>query len=96
MFMKKKKKPKDDKYPINLLKQWKNKGQLSIDNSLSWIILVVISAVLTPLARSFINDAIAGTNNTGEIIALQALLPVYWIVVLGVIVMYAHPQQSNY
>jgi uncharacterized protein (UPF0333 family) len=72
------------------------KGQLSIDNSLNWIILIVISVAITPLARGMINTAIADTNNTMEILMLNALLPVYWIVVIGLIVMYARPQQPTY
>lgn len=73
-----------------------NKGQLSIDNSISWLILIIISVVITPIARYFINDAIAGTNNTLEILALNGILPVYWILVIGVIVMYARPQAPSY
>jgi len=72
------------------------KGQLSIDNSLNWVILIVISVAITPLARYMINNAIADTNNTMEILMLNALLPVYWIVVIGVIVMYARPQAPSY
>jgi len=72
------------------------KGQLSIDNALNWVILVVISVAITPLARGMINTAIADTNNTMEILMLNAILPVYWIVVIGLIVMYARPQQAMY
>lgn len=72
------------------------KGQLSIDNSINWIILIVISVVITPIARYFINNAIADTNNTLEIIALNAILPIYWILLIGVIVMYARPQAPQY
>jgi hypothetical protein len=72
------------------------KGQLSIANSIDWIILVVVSVCITPLARAFIVDAIAGTNNTLEIIGLNAILPIYWILLIGVIAMYARPQQPNY
>lgn len=72
------------------------KGQLSIDNSLSWVILVVISVAITPIARGMINSTIASTNNSMEILLLNALLPVYWIVVIGVIVMYARPQAPSY
>ena len=72
------------------------KGQLSIANSIDWIILVIISVIITPIARVFINDAIAGTNNTLEIIGLNAILPVYWILLIGVIAMYARPQNPNY
>jgi uncharacterized protein (UPF0333 family) len=69
------------------------KGQLSIENSINWLILIIVSVIITPIAREFINDAIAGTNNTLEIIGLNALLPIYWILLIGVIVMYARPQQ---
>jgi uncharacterized protein (UPF0333 family) len=72
------------------------KGQLSIDNSINWLILIIVSVIITPIARAFINDAIAGTNNTLEIIGLNALLPIYWILLIGVIVMYARPQAPNY
>ena len=72
------------------------KGQLSIDNTISWLILVLVSVIVTPVARGFINSAIAGTNNTLEIIALQGILPVYWILLIGVIVIYARPQSPNY
>ena len=72
------------------------KGQLSIDNSINWLILIIVSVIITPIARVFINDAIAGTNNTLEIIGLNALLPIYWILLIGVIVMYARPQAPNY
>jgi len=72
------------------------KGQLSIDNSINWVILVIVSVVVTPIARAFINDAISQTNNTLEIIALQGILPIYWILLIGVIVMYARPQAPSY
>lgn len=72
------------------------KGQLSIDNSLNWVILVIVSIVITPIARGFINTAIADTNNTMEILLLNAILPVYWIVLIGVIVRYARPQEPSY
>jgi len=72
------------------------KGQLSIFNTIDWIILIIVSIVVTPIARGFINDAIAQTNNTLEIIGLNAILPVYWILIIGVIVMYARPQSPNY
>jgi hypothetical protein len=72
------------------------KGQLSIDNSINWLILIIISVIITPIARHFINDAIAGTNNTLEIVGLNAILPVYWILLIGVIVAYARPQQPSY
>lgn len=72
------------------------KGQLSIDNSINWLILLIISVIITPIARYFINSAIADTNNTLEIIGLQAILPVYWILIIGVIVMYARPQNPQY
>lgn len=72
------------------------KGQLSIDNSINWIILVIVSVILTPVARYFINTAIADTNNTLEIIGLNALLPIYWILLIAVLVMYARPQSVTY
>ena len=72
------------------------KGQLSIDNSINWVILVLISVVVTPIARVFINSAIADTNNTLEILALNGILPIYWILLIGVIVAYARPQAPNY
>jgi len=72
------------------------KGQLSIDNSINWLILIIISVIITPIARHFINDAITGTNNTLEIVGLNAILPVYWILLIGVIVAYARPQQPSY
>lgn len=71
----------------------KNKrGQLSIVNVISWVILLITSVVLTPLMRGFINNAIAGTNNTMEIIALNGILPVYWLLLIGVLVFYAIPR----
>jgi hypothetical protein len=70
------------------------KGQLSIDNSIQWLILIVVSVVITPIARYFINDAISQTNNTLEILGLNAILPIYWILVIAVIVTYARPQQQ--
>jgi hypothetical protein len=72
------------------------KGQLSIDNVISWIILILVSVVMTPIARGFINNAISDTNNTLEILALNGILPVYWILLIGVIVMYSRPQAPQY
>jgi hypothetical protein len=72
------------------------KGQLSIDNVVSWIILILVSAIVTPIARGFINTAISDTNNTLEILALNGILPVYWILLIGVIVMYSRPQAPQY
>lgn len=72
------------------------KGQLSIDNSINWLILIIVSVIITPIARAFIDTAISETNNTLEIIGLNALLPIYWILLIGVIVMYARPQAPNY
>jgi len=73
-----------------------NKGQLSVSNLIEWIILILMSAVCTPIARGFINTAIAGTNNSLEILALNGILPVYWILLVGVIVAYARPQAPQY
>lgn len=72
------------------------KGQLSITNVLFWIILVVFSVVMTPIARSFINDAIAQTNNSLEILALNGILPIYWILVIVALVNYAIPRNPQY
>lgn len=72
------------------------KGQLSIANSIDWLILIIISVIVTPIARGFINTALDQTNNTLEIIGLNAILPIYWILLIGVIVMYARPQAPSY
>ena len=72
------------------------KAQLSISNIMFWIILVVVSVVLTPIARSFISDAIAGTNNSLEILVLNGILPIYWILLIIVLVNYASPQRPMY
>ena len=74
----------------------KNKrAQLSIINVISWIILIVVSVVMTPIARGFINDAISQTNNTLEILALNGILPIYWLLVIGALVAYAIPRASS-
>ena len=67
------------------------KGQLSIINIIYWIVLVIVSIVVTPIARGFINEAISQTNNTMEILVLNGILPIYWLVLIGVIVFYAVP-----
>lgn len=70
----------------------KKRGQLSIVNLIAWVILLITSIVLTPLMRGFINNAIEGTNNTMEILVLNGILPVYWLLLIGVLVFYAIPR----
>lgn len=74
----------------------KKRGQLSISNILFWVVLIVISVVLTPIARGFIVDAISNTNNTFEILILNAILPIYWILLIVVLINYALPQKPQY
>ena len=68
------------------------RGQLSIVNSIYWLILVIVSVVVTPIARGFIVNALSQTNNTMEIITLNAILPVYWLMLISVIVFYGIPR----
>jgi hypothetical protein len=68
---------------------------LSIINGISWIILLIFSVVVTPIARAFINDAISQTNNSLEVLALNGILPIYWLLLIGVLVLYAIPRSSG-
>lgn len=72
------------------------RGQLSIENIIYWIVLVIVSIVVTPIARGFINDAISQTNNTLEIFVLNGILPIYWLILIMVIVKYARPESPQY
>lgn len=72
------------------------KGQLSMDNVLQWVILVIFFGVVSVIARGFINQQIAQTNNTLEIIALNAILPIAWFLIIGVLVTYARPSPPSY
>lgn len=71
------------------------RGQLSIINLISWVILLIVSIVLTPIAKGFINTAIEGTNSSLEILLLNAILPIYWLLLIGVLVIYAIPRGNG-
>lgn len=71
------------------------RGQLSIVNLISWVILLIVSIVLTPIAKGFINTAIEGTNSSLEILLLNAILPIYWLLLIGVLVIYAIPRGNG-
>lgn len=71
------------------------RGQLSIINMMSWAILVIVSVVLSPIIRGFLDTVISQTNNTMEILLLNAILPVYWLMLIGVLVIYAIPRSGQ-
>jgi hypothetical protein len=71
------------------------KGQLSIINLMAWLLLIIIGVVLTPIIKSFTAPLIASTNSTGEIILLNSLPVVMWILIIAVLVMYAIPRNGN-
>jgi hypothetical protein len=74
----------------------KNKrGQLSIINIIFWALLLIVSVIVSPIIREFINQAISESTNSLEILALNAILPVYWLLLIGVLVMYAIPRSQG-
>lgn len=75
--------------------EMKNKGQLSIINLISWLILVIVGVVLTPIIKGFTAPLIAATNDSMEIILLHSVPIVMWILIIGVIVLYAVPRSGN-
>jgi hypothetical protein len=71
------------------------KGQLSIINLISWLILVILGVILTPIVKGFTAPLISATNSTGEIILLNAVPIVMWLLIIGVLVIYATPRSGN-
>ncbi len=74
------------------------KGQLSIINIISFVVLVLIASVasfmLNPIIAETIADA-TGFNDTLSVIVLNLLVPALWITVFATIFIYGTPQRPQ-
>lgn len=60
-------------------------------NIIFWVILVAIAAVLTPILSSFMDEVASGTNNTTVQVVASGVVPIFWIAIILVLLLYLTP-----
>lgn len=72
------------------------KGQLSIVNIFSFMILVIIMAILTPFISGFISDMISNGNYSDiQIMVANAIVPLMWVGLIITFFLYLTPIRPN-
>lgn len=69
------------------------KAQLSFVSIITWVILVVIGAIFTPMLSEFINETINNTANISgtTVLILKAIIPLFWIGIAVTLLIYISP-----
>ena len=73
------------------------KGQLSFINIFSWVILLILGVIFTPMINSFISDTINNTANlsTMTLLVMRAILPLFWLGIVITFFLYVAPIQPR-
>jgi hypothetical protein len=73
------------------------KGQLSFINIFSWIILLILGVIFTPMINSFISDTINNTANlsTMTLLIMRSILPMFWLGIVITFFLYVAPIQPR-
>ena len=73
------------------------KGQLSFINIFSWVILLILGVIFTPMINSFISDTINNTANlsTMTLLIMRAILPMFWLGIVITFFLYVAPIQPR-
>ena len=73
------------------------KGQLSFINIFSWVILLILAVIFTPMINSFISDTINNTPNlsTMTLLIMRSILPVFWLGIVITFFLYVAPIQPR-
>lgn len=68
------------------------KGQISIINIFSFLILVVIMAILTPFINGFISDMIStGNYSDMTVLVANSIVPLMWVGLIITFFLYLTP-----
>ena len=70
------------------------KGQLSVNNIFSFIVLLVIMAVCSPMVATVLNVAVGYGDLTDTVIAL--ILPLMWVAVIGALFLSRYNQGQQF
>ena len=73
------------------------KGQLSFINIFSWVILLILAVIFTPMINSFISDTINNTANlsTMTLLIMRSILPMFWLGIVITFFLYVAPIQPR-
>lgn len=73
------------------------KGQLSFINIFSWVILLILGVIFTPMINSFISDTINNTANlsTMTLLIMRSVLPMFWLGIVITFFLYVAPIQPR-
>lgn len=73
------------------------KGQLSFINIFSWVILLILGVIFTPMINSFISDTINNTANlsTMTLLIMRSILPMFWLGIVITFFLYVAPIQPR-
>lgn len=73
------------------------KGQLSFINIFSWVILLILGVIFTPMINSFIIDTINNTANlsTMTLLIMRSILPMFWLGIVITFFLYVAPIQPR-
>ena len=73
------------------------KGQLSFINIFSWVILLILGVIFTPMINSFKSDTINNTANlsTMTLLIMRAILPMFWLGIVITFFLYVAPIQPR-
>jgi hypothetical protein len=68
------------------------KGQLSIINIISFIILVILGVVTTPIMLALSNGLVTDNNITGmNAVIINSLVAIFWLGIIATFWMYVTP-----
>lgn len=86
---------------MRILENLKNykKGQLSIANIISWFVMAIILAVLTPILQPFMIDAAnnaLANNQSLQAVIIYMIIPFMWIALIAALMYMATPQSAGY